>query len=68
MRKKSYFPPDSVCPICGRTFIPAPYHIYKAYINGSLKYLCSWTCYCKAKGKNKRWRDGKGGGKNGAQY
>lgn len=31
------------CPICGKTFIPAPYHIYR---RGS-KWFCIWSCMLK---------------------
>ena len=36
------------CPICGKSFVPAPYHVYKMFIKGSYRYLCSWSCYRKA--------------------
>lgn len=32
------------CPVCGRSFIKAPYHVYKTVINGKVKYLCGWNC------------------------
>lgn len=32
------------CPICGKSFVPAPYHIYKASIKGRVKNLCGWNC------------------------
>lgn len=32
------------CPICGKGFIPAPLHIFKATIKGRVKYLCGWNC------------------------
>ena len=32
------------CPMCGKSFIPAPEHIYKAPIKGRVKYLCGWNC------------------------
>ena len=31
----------AICGKCGREFIPAPQHVFKA--NG--KYYCKWTCY-----------------------
>lgn len=33
--------PEKYCAKCGKRFIPAPEHIFKA---GS-KYYCKWTCY-----------------------
>lgn len=30
-----------ICAKCGREFIPAPQHIFKA----GGKYYCKWTCY-----------------------
>ena len=35
---------DTICPICGKNFIPAPMHIY----NDGKKVVCSWTCHCEA--------------------
>lgn len=35
------------CNKCGKTFYPAPYHIYCE--RG--KYYCSWTCYNHRKDK-----------------
>jgi hypothetical protein len=32
------------CPVCGKSFIPAPEHIYKAWIKGKAKPLCGWNC------------------------
>ena len=32
---------ECICPVCGKNFIPAPYHIY----NDFGKFYCSWTCY-----------------------
>ena len=31
---------DRTCPICGRNFIPAPYHVYR--VNNVL--VCTYTC------------------------
>lgn len=33
--------PEKYCAKCGKSFIPAPEHIFKC---GS-KYYCKWTCY-----------------------
>lgn len=32
------------CPICGKTFVPAPQHIYKFTDKGRIKSVCSWGC------------------------
>lgn len=29
------------CPICGKIFSPAPYHVYE----DNEKLFCTWTCY-----------------------
>ena len=34
----------NVCPVCGKTFIPAPLHKYKIRIHGSEKRVCSYKC------------------------
>ncbi|MBQ8649154.1 MAG: hypothetical protein IJ470_03700 [Clostridia bacterium] len=31
------------CPICGKEFIPAPYHAYKIYQKG-YKLVCTYGC------------------------
>ena len=34
-----------VCPVCGKTYLPAYKHIYKIYIgNGMYRPCCSWSC------------------------
>jgi hypothetical protein len=33
-----------ICPVCSKRFIPAPYHIYKARVNGNRVLCCSYTC------------------------
>lgn len=40
------------CPVCGKSFIRAPEHIYKAVIDGGVKYLCSWSCFRKVQKEN----------------
>ncbi len=35
---------DHRCPVCGKNFIPAPFHLY---VHNKVK-LCSWTCMLKA--------------------
>lgn len=45
--------PEHICPVCGKVFIPAPYHRYKD--NDGLK-VCSYTCSLKApKSKKKHY-------------
>ncbi len=34
------------CPVCGKVFIPAPFHANRDKI--SLKMVCSWSCVCKS--------------------
>lgn len=39
------------CPICGKTFIVAPFHIYRA----KDRLVCSWGCVCKyEKGRDRK--------------
>ena len=40
-----------ICPVCGKSFIPAPYHVYKHVFK---KYkepqlVCTWSCLCEAR-------------------
>lgn len=39
-----------ICPICGKSFIPAYYHVYVTKRNNGtvVKYQCSYTCWRKA--------------------
>ena len=34
---------ESICPVCKKIFIPAPYHIY---VKNEVTY-CGWNCYNK---------------------
>jgi ribosome-binding protein aMBF1 (putative translation factor) len=34
---------EKKCPICGKPFIAAPFHIYKA----NARLVCSWSCMLK---------------------
>lgn len=34
------------CPICGKSFVPAPMHIYRD--KRCHKRVCSWSCVCKS--------------------
>ena len=39
---------EIICPICGRTFIPAPCHVF--HVDGKpYKKVCSWTCLCESR-------------------
>ena len=40
---------ECVCPVCGKTFIPAPLHRYK--LDGRDKLVCSWHCLCESRRK-----------------
>ena len=35
------------CPVCGKSFIPYPEHVYKDKRNSG-KRVCSWSCVCKS--------------------
>ena len=30
------------CPVCGKIFVPAPFHVYK----DGVMWFCKWTCLC----------------------
>ncbi len=34
---------EKECPVCGRTFVPAPFHVYVE----DNKFFCKWTCLTK---------------------
>jgi hypothetical protein len=34
--------PEAICPVCKKTFVPAPFHIYKDYRNK--RRVCSYHC------------------------
>lgn len=38
---------EIVCPVCGKTFIPAPMHIYKVRKSGYYWRVCTWGCQMK---------------------
>lgn len=46
------------CPVCGKNFIPAPYHAYKTHFY-KVGYItcCSWHCLSKAKQESERLKD-----------
>lgn len=46
---------DTLCPICGKNFIPAPLHIYKTYGG---RRVCSY--HCKLEGERTFYRPTKG--------
>ena len=54
---------DRKCACCGRTFIPAPYHIYKKTYSGHVVYFCSYTCYNKGATKKNIRRENHNGGR-----
>lgn len=33
-----------ICPICGKSFIPAAEHVYKRVIKNARRYICSYHC------------------------
>lgn len=35
---------ESICPVCGKKFIPAIMHLYKMKIGSKYKKVCSYTC------------------------
>lgn len=45
---------ELVCPVCGKTFIPAALHVYKARIHGIEKKVCTWGCQMKHERENYR--------------
>ena len=51
---------ERTCPICGKVFIPAPFHVYK---DGHGKYYCTWGCFNKYKPRNLRSENHNGGRK-----
>ena len=42
------------CPICGKTFVPAPEHAYHTY-NGK-KLVCSYKCSCQSRKEHPDYR------------
>lgn len=53
---------ELTCPVCGKTFVPAPEHAYKV----DRKTVCSYHCLCdwiKKNGKDKAYTQ-----KNGRKY
>ena len=59
-----------VCPICGKSYIAAPYHRYKVFINRNLNLVCSYHCMLKGDAQHdeqlkQTHRVIKGGRKNG---
>lgn len=52
----SYILPEKKCKKCGKTFIPAPEHMYRA---GSRRvfWYCSYTCYLHRNDKEKKVDD-----------
>ena len=44
--QKDVFIKEAKCPVCGKTFIPAPYHAYRD--KRCHKRVCSWSCVCES--------------------
>ena len=42
-----------VCPVCGKSFVPAPQHVYKIHVGDNDRKVCSWTCVRTHERKNK---------------
>lgn len=42
---------EKICPVCKKTFIPAPLHIYM--LNKS-KLVCSWNCQIEGERKKEK--------------
>ena len=38
---------ESTCPVCGKTYIAAPEHVYRDQRNKQRK-VCSWRCVCES--------------------
>ena len=38
---------ECVCPVCGKTFFAAPYHVYAVGTKRGRVYACSWSCVLK---------------------
>ena len=36
---------NNICPVCGKSFVPAPYHVY--HVEGQKERCCSYTCMLK---------------------
>lgn len=47
---------ERICPVCGKKFIPAPYHVYKLWneVSGHNILVCSYTCSLKEPGALKK--------------
>jgi hypothetical protein len=39
---------ELICPICGKTFCPAPQHAYKGRVDRNRVLLCSYSCCLEA--------------------
>lgn len=49
-RERAYGFKDHKCPVCGKMFLPAPYH--KWWDNEKL--FCTYSCYCRHLDKKKK--------------
>lgn len=43
MSKEDYVRHERDCPVCGKSFIPAPMHIYKIKYG---QFVCLYKCRC----------------------
>lgn len=49
MKKKRISISESdICPVCGKSFISAPMHVYKDRRSYGTKKVCSWKCVCES--------------------
>lgn len=44
---------ENVCPVCGKIFCPAPYHVYRVVVNKRYHLVCSYSCMMKADRKKR---------------
>ena len=47
---------EKTCPVCGKNYIPAPYHMYKLWDSktGHSIQVCSYSCSLKKPGALKK--------------
>lgn len=45
--KEDRFLKSRICPICNKSFIPAPYHVYRDKFT-TRRMVCSWACVCES--------------------
>lgn len=47
------------CCVCGRTFIPAPFHIFNETRKGKIYYICRYNCNCEFNRKHPKVKGGR---------